>query len=256
LILLTTAALLIHCCGDTSHKYRQRNVFLYPPQSKEICAATRNRSTIGVGICGVNGNSKVFFADQEQQDAARRNKDDGSIQGIYGGLYKTKTSLVGDGATVLYQVWDQNGDLHMNQLTTVTTVNESGMRRRVRSAQGFSPEGSPTCLSFYREHEVSREEFFTELQLTLLKYNILESDTCTWTEPGPIPTDYPAGLEGCVQHLNEAFEIKSEECGTASDNSDFPEHGGLSRAVGCLQTRTYLLINLAVTIVFVLLGWG
>ena len=41
---------------------KQRNVFIYPPQTAEKCEA--DDTTEGEGICGVNGNEKIFGADQ------------------------------------------------------------------------------------------------------------------------------------------------------------------------------------------------
>ena len=41
---------------------KQRNVFIYPPQDPDKCSGTDD-STEGDGVCGVNGNEKVFGAD-------------------------------------------------------------------------------------------------------------------------------------------------------------------------------------------------
>jgi len=45
-----------------SNAYRQRNVFLYPPQLSSLCDPSSESSTVGDGDCGVNGNTKVFQA--------------------------------------------------------------------------------------------------------------------------------------------------------------------------------------------------
>ena len=37
------------------NQYRQRNVFMYPPQAIDVCTGDNN-STFGDGVCGVNGN--------------------------------------------------------------------------------------------------------------------------------------------------------------------------------------------------------
>ena len=49
---------------------KQRNVFIYPPQTAEKCDA--DDTTEGEGICGVNGNEKVFGADQSASDCGPR----------------------------------------------------------------------------------------------------------------------------------------------------------------------------------------
>jgi hypothetical protein len=132
-------------------------------------------------------------------------------------MYTTKTTLVGDGTAVLYQVLDGDKKLHINQLTSVTVSEEDGMRRRIRSAQALTPQGHPMAMSYYRERGVGEEEFFTVLAATLIEYNILPSDTCAWMDYGPKPTNYPRGIYGCVEHLLGAFEIKGERCSIAND---------------------------------------
>ena len=54
---------------------KQRNVFIYPPQTAEKCDA--DDSTEGDGVCGINGNEKVFGADQEASDC-EGNLDEGA----------------------------------------------------------------------------------------------------------------------------------------------------------------------------------
>ena len=41
--------------------YRQRNVFMYPPADADGCV---DSSVVGAGVCGRNGNTKIFEADQ------------------------------------------------------------------------------------------------------------------------------------------------------------------------------------------------
>ena len=43
------------------NSYRQRNVFLYPPQLPSKCNIFENL-VVGDGECGINGNTKVFQA--------------------------------------------------------------------------------------------------------------------------------------------------------------------------------------------------
>ena len=70
---------------------KQRNVFIYPPQTTEKCEA--DDSTEGDGVCGVNGNEKVFGADQEARD------HEGNLAGPYtqgGFTLDTTTRVLGD----------------------------------------------------------------------------------------------------------------------------------------------------------------
>ena len=134
---------------------KQRNVFIYPPQDPEKCSGTDD-STEGDGVCGINGNEKVFGADQEASDC------EGNLAGPYtqGGFTLDTTTTVrsprqsncaeGDHAhltpspraqvlgddTVIYSVKipdSMGGGINQNQLTTLP-----GNGVRVRTAQGFS----------------------------------------------------------------------------------------------------------------------
>jgi hypothetical protein len=181
--------------------YRQRNVFLYPPQDEAICES--RGEVVGEGACGVNGNSKVFSADQVAAD----DDTDGSISGPYLDVFETSTELLGRDNALLYQVY-LFGMLFQSQLTTLS-VDDSGGTRRTRSAQGFQA-GIPTYMSFYRERKVSKEEFYVAFETALLEYNVLASDTCAWidspTGQGIIPSEYTPGVEGCMAHLEQSFD--------------------------------------------------
>ena len=147
----------------------QRNVFLYPPQTAESCA--QNPAVLGGGECGVNGNEKIFSADQSATDCS------GGLSGPYmqyGMQLDTETRLLNDD-TILYQV-RLNGDLLQNQLTSLP-----GNRTRIRTAQGLYG-GNPTYVSFYRERKVSREQFFALMNEKRAEYNILEADHCAFND--------------------------------------------------------------------------
>ena len=109
---------------------KQRNVFIYPPQTTEKCDT--DDSTEGDGVCGINGNEKVFGADQEASDC------EGNLAGPYtqgGFTLDTTTTVLGDD-TVIYSVKipdSMGGGINQNQLTTLP-----GNGVRVRTAQGFS----------------------------------------------------------------------------------------------------------------------
>ena len=47
--------------GLNGNALKQRNLFVYPPQSADTCDA--NNATLGEGMCGSNGNEKIFAAD-------------------------------------------------------------------------------------------------------------------------------------------------------------------------------------------------
>jgi len=109
-------------------RYRQRNIFLYPPQTDDVCNATDNAST-GEGVCGTNGNTKIFKADQTATTCSKNDELAGDIEGPYiQGSYSlpTKTQLVGQDNAVLYQVFipgamigaDEEDRLYQSQLTT------------------------------------------------------------------------------------------------------------------------------------------
>lgn len=184
--------------------YRQRNVFLYPPQTQIVCET--NDSVAGNGTCGTNGNSKNFEADQSIRSDIP--VCDGTIEGdgaLNGGL-DSKTTLVGDDNAVLYQVYFQ-GALYQSQLTTL-----SGNGRRTRSAHGYDPFGPtpeiPTSTSYYRERRVEKEEFYETLKSTLDAYGILSEDTCTRDGMGLLLNDGTVGgFDACEAHLEESFAL-------------------------------------------------
>ena len=87
----------------TGNHLQQRNIFIYPPLDPIQCAllaATNATSVKGNGACGVNGNEKIFQADQFASDCA------GNLGGPYpynGLILDTNTTVMGND-TVIYQV--------------------------------------------------------------------------------------------------------------------------------------------------------
>lgn len=57
------SSLLLLC---NRNSYRQRNVFLYPPQVASMCDGVEN-TVVGNGECGTNGNTKVFKAGESSR---------------------------------------------------------------------------------------------------------------------------------------------------------------------------------------------
>mmetsp|Transcript_16991 Transcript_16991/g.24207 ORF Transcript_16991/g.24207 Transcript_16991/m.24207 type:complete len:325 (+) Transcript_16991:61-1035(+) len=199
--------------------YRQRNVFVYPPLPLEECD-TRDKNVLGNGTCGTNGNTKVFFADQNATTCSN-----GDISGDYQGIFRTTTNLIGPENAVLYQVFLKKGALgadypskdclSQSQLTSFTQ-GPNGELYRTRTAQGFQcfiPPlvGQPTYASYYREHKVDKEEFYTAIKEALVNNNVLDSDKCAWMDSsstgGVALSSYTPGYEACIQHLEQAFEI-------------------------------------------------
>ena len=199
--------------------YRQRNVFMYPPQNITNCPFANSTgkkdgsSPVGVGVCGVNGNMKIFEADQSATTCSTNPELKGDIEGPYGSMQYTYTELVGKNNSLLYQVWMTKASLNyyegailknaygrctggpyvfdcgytedrlmQSQLTTLTQLPD-GTWLRTRTAQGFDAfgaVGAPTYASYYRERKVSKEVFWAEFNATKASYNILESDECAW----------------------------------------------------------------------------
>ncbi|WP_104037707.1 hypothetical protein [Vibrio jasicida] len=151
---------------------KQRNVFLYPPKLAQDCSS--DTDVIGPGICGTNGNEKIFSADQSASDC------NGGLAGsyeAYGMMVDTSTTLMGEDS-VLYQVYLPDGSIMQNQLTTLPP-NDT----RVRTAQGFFMD-QPTYASFYRENKVTKEEFMQQLADARAEYAILEEDFCGYDSGG------------------------------------------------------------------------
>ena len=193
--------------------YRQRNVFLYAPESDSDQKCADNPEVVGEGKCGENGNSLVFFADQAVTSCSCSDDKAGDISGPFPsqfGTLHTTTELIGQDNALLYQVFHPP---HMNpiqsQLTTLTKGPESDeFNYRTRTAQGFNfATGLPAYLSFYRERKVSKEHFYEELNRTIAEFNILDSDLCYLDGGvGRQPVDgYNAGYEQCVKHLQSTF---------------------------------------------------
>jgi len=186
--------------------YRQRNVFLYPPQDPEVCDS--NSDTVGNGNCGVNGNTKIFEADQSVAVCNSESRD-GAIEGLFGGFFETKTELIGNKNALLYQVSYPafaGGSLFQSQLTTLTENPETGDQYRTRSAQGFGQTGISSYSSYYRERKVTETEFFEELRKFIIQYNILDDDLCKWDGQG-FEVIESGSIQTCIDHLNQSFDL-------------------------------------------------
>ena len=194
--------------------YRQRNVFLYPPASTETCGSA-NPNVIGDGTCGTNGNSLVFFADQEATTCSDNPELAGDVNGPFQSAYgtlNTTTELVGAENSLLYQIFVPGFENPLqSQLTTLTkSPGSEEFDIRTRTAQGFNfATGEQTSASFYRERKVSKQDFYTELSNTIEEYNILESELCFLNGgSGRIPVDgYTPGYDQCVEHLQSSFDL-------------------------------------------------
>lgn len=170
---------------------KQRNVFLYPPQDPSVCASS-NSDVVGTGACGVNGQEKVFAADQCASDC------DGNLAGPYvqaGFSLDTFTSLVGGfNDAVLYQVRAPaflGGGLIQNQITTLPRPG-----KRIRTAHSLDfITGEINAASFYRETRVTEAEFNAALAATRTEYTIQPVDNCAW-----INNLTPSGVD-CATHF-------------------------------------------------------
>lgn len=169
----------------SGNSIKQRNVFLYPAKLDSECDADDH--VVGTGVCGVNGNEKIFSADQSASDCK------GNLAGpfeAFGMTLSTATTLLGED-TVLYQVRLPDGSINQNQLTTLPP-NDT----RVRTAQGFFM-GASTYASYYRERKVTKEEFVELLNQTREEYNILDVDHCGYNSgnaPSGVTCDEHFGL--------------------------------------------------------------
>jgi hypothetical protein len=194
--------------------YRQRNVFLYTPGRNELCGQA-NPNVIGDGKCGKNGNSLVFFADQEATTCSDNPELAGDVNGPFlsqFGPLPTTTELVGDDNALLYQVFfPPHTNPIQSQLTTLTKGQGSDeFNIRTRTAQGLDfVTGAQSYASFYRERKVSEEEFYTKMNETIAEYGIRSQDLCYLNGgTGRKPVDgYTAGYEQCVAHLQTSFDL-------------------------------------------------
>ena len=176
--------------------YRQRNVFVYPPQAQLVCDSysVGETSVLGGGTCGINGNTKLFEADQSSTTC-----DGGNIEGMWAGMFPTKTTLVGDNA-LLYQVYF-NDAIVQSQLTTITK-DKSGQLHRTRSAQGFDPiTQRSNSMSYYRERKVTKDVFYAEFSHAVTACNIRVEDLC---KADPNSTEI-GSLQNCINHLENSF---------------------------------------------------
>jgi len=225
------------------NRYRQRNVFMYPPANAASDCTGTGTDVVGAGACGTNGNTKVFEADQEATTCSLNPELGGDIEGPYGTMSYTYTQLVGKDNALLYQVfltkaalnlyegmvmgnpygrctgagyaWDcgyTEDRLMQSQLTTLTQLPDKTWRR-TRTAQGFDAfgnVGAPTYASYYRERKVGREEFYAELDRAVTDYSILGADLCAWKTGetgGTAPSGYTPGRNACVAHLEASFSL-------------------------------------------------
>ena len=171
---------------------RQRNVFSYPAQLDADKCTGAEAEVKGDGVCGENGNEKIFSADQSASDCH------GSLAGPFVtqfGTAQTYTQII-EPNRVLYEVVFDSPPFAGNLMAShLTTLSANG--GRVRSAQGFNVvTGAPSYLSFYRERKVSEAEFYEALEQTRIEYNILEEDECGWDGI----TNQPSGTD-CLSHF-------------------------------------------------------
>jgi hypothetical protein len=173
---------------------------LYPPQKQEICDSygENDLKVVGNGTCGINGNTKIFFADQNATTC-----DNGNIEGLYAGLYPTTTQLIGTNA-LLYQVLF-NGALIQSQLTTITS-DTSGQTYRTRTAQGFNfmTQLSNSC-SYYRERKVTKEEFYNEFHVAVQNITAFSEGELCKTDPSD--GSELGGMDKCINHLESSFSL-------------------------------------------------
>ena len=141
---------------------------------------------------GVNGNERIFSADQSASDC------DGNLAGPYvtfGLTVDTTTTVLGDD-TVVYSVKlpaHLGAGFNQNQLTTLP-----GNGVRVRTAQGFSFGAElPDYASFYREYKLAnRTEWLAKLAEVRAANGILDSDHCAWVSGSP-----PESGTTCAEHF-------------------------------------------------------
>jgi hypothetical protein len=173
---------------------------LYPPQKHEVCDSygENDLKVVGNGTCGINGNTKIFFADQNATTC-----DNGNIEGLYAGLYPTTTQLIGTNA-LLYQVLF-NGALIQSQLTTITS-DTSGQTYRTRTAQGFNfmTQLSNSC-SYYRERKVTKEEFYNEFHVAVQNITAFSEGELCKTDPSD--GSELGGMDKCINHLESSFSL-------------------------------------------------
>lgn len=202
--------------------YRQRNVFLYPPQISSLCDPNNPKNVVGDGTCGVNGNTKIFEADQSVTTCPTNDQLGGDIEGQYiqGGIaFPTKTELVGKDNALLYQVFipgamfgQENDLLVQSQLTTITT-SPTGQFYRTRSAQGFDVFGNigkSDSVSYYRERKVDKNEFYATFNSSMALFNIREEDLCVWDNMNNLIANVTGSYATCEKHLEEAFALGGE----------------------------------------------
>jgi len=208
------------------NKYRQRNVFLYPPQDTDICDTLTTTKVVGDGTCGVHGNTKIFEADQ-----AATKCDGGNIEGPFISVVPTYTytTLIGKDNAVLYQVYMPAGfypfgfvnitlpedRIFQSQLTTITKSMDGSQVYRTRTAQGFDAfgfggtAGVSNYASYYRERKVTKEEFYEEFENAKAAYNIRDEDLCKWdgNNNDALGEGVDGSMAACEAHLEESFEL-------------------------------------------------
>lgn len=107
------------------------------------------------------GGYSLFNAEQKAID----NK--GTLYGKYFYTFDTYSTIYNND-TVLYQVFDTNGHIIQNQLTTLPT-NKS----RTRTAQGFDSNGNSTYSSYYIEDKLTPNDFISKF-LEIVNNNYID----------------------------------------------------------------------------------
>mmetsp|Transcript_309 Transcript_309/g.776 ORF Transcript_309/g.776 Transcript_309/m.776 type:complete len:102 (+) Transcript_309:2-307(+) len=98
-----------------------------------------------------------------------------------------------------------------SQLTTLSQKAD-GTKFRIRTAQGFDAfaDLGHTYASYYREVQVTKEQFYEKLNATLKEYAILESDYAQWKSGDSGATEstgLPPSWTSMYEHLEESFNM-------------------------------------------------
>ena len=131
---------------------------------------------VGDGVCGDNGNAKVFMADQSATTCSENKEVDGDNYGLYEGILPTTTELVKKNA-LIYQVFlpgymfgeGQEDRLYQSQLNTIKR-SLLGKFHCTQTAHSFDVQKAFTSqyASYDCKSTVNKTEFMRSLRKPLV----------------------------------------------------------------------------------------
>lgn len=190
--------LFIHAwISEDGRTYEEDGVYLYPPQNEEKCSAS-GYETQGTGVCGVNGNEKIYTNNPMVLSSCQGTLSHNFVRGNM--TVTVELEIVDDTTAV-----ETASIAPMSMTTKATTRVSSTEKAALIFKTGDSDIAGDPYIAFYERFvnlgkgEAAEQQWLTQLAAQRSEYNILASDFCGHDSSGA------ASEESCSDHFG--FEM-------------------------------------------------